>query len=227
MREGIEAAKDEGGVESPSKVFMAIGRDLMAGLGIGVATNTGLATDAIREGVGQMTDNLKDLGKGADATADRFGSMAAGLITGSRNIGDALSSMSERLISSGISALGSSLLPGLFGGGGLFAGLFDKGGLIPAGQFGLVGERGPEFVTGPAHVTSRVDTARMMDRSGDRRQAAQALQVTVTMDESTGAMGAFVRDQAGRVLAQAQPRIVGQAVNATYARAREHPIGRR
>lgn len=39
------------------------------------------------------------------------------------------------------------------GGGGLFAGFFANGGTIPAGQFGVVGERGPELVSGPAQVT--------------------------------------------------------------------------
>lgn len=48
---------------------------------------------------------------------------------------------------------------GIFGGGGrggisnLFAGFFANGGMIPAGSFGVVGERGPELVTGPATVT--------------------------------------------------------------------------
>lgn len=40
-----------------------------------------------------------------------------------------------------------------------FAGLFDTGGMIPSGQFGIVGERGPELVSGPAMVTSRSATA--------------------------------------------------------------------
>lgn len=43
------------------------------------------------------------------------------------------------------------------GGGGflsnLFAGFFANGGTIPAGKFGVVGEAGPELVTGPATVT--------------------------------------------------------------------------
>lgn len=65
-------------------------------------------------------------------------------------------------------------LSGALGGGGgdqtgsllglasSFAGLFDSGGTIRAGQWGIVGERGPEIVSGPANVTSRADTARMM-----------------------------------------------------------------
>jgi hypothetical protein len=47
--------------------------------------------------------------------------------------------------------------------GAQFSGAYDKGGEIPAGQYGLVGERGPELVSGPASVTSRMDTARIFD----------------------------------------------------------------
>lgn len=43
--------------------------------------------------------------------------------------------------------------------GGSFAGMYDSGGAIPRGQFGIVGENGPEIVNGPANVTSRRRTA--------------------------------------------------------------------
>lgn len=49
--------------------------------------------------------------------------------------------------------------------GSLFAGPKALGGDIPAGQFALVGEAGPEFVKGPASVTSAKDTAGMMGGS--------------------------------------------------------------
>lgn len=42
---------------------------------------------------------------------------------------------------------------------GGFAGMYDSGGYIPRGQFGIVGENGPEIVNGPANVTSRRNTA--------------------------------------------------------------------
>jgi hypothetical protein len=42
-----------------------------------------------------------------------------------------------------------------------FAGMFDNGGNIPAGQFGIVGENGPELVSGPVQVTGRRHTAAM------------------------------------------------------------------
>lgn len=40
-----------------------------------------------------------------------------------------------------------------------FAGMFDNGGNISSGQWGIVGENGPEIVKGPANVTSRKKTA--------------------------------------------------------------------
>ncbi|XAF37125.1 tail fiber assembly protein [Yersinia phage vB_YpM_MLG42] len=45
------------------------------------------------------------------------------------------------------------------GGFPAYAGMYDTGGIIPRGQFGIVGENGPEIVNGPANVTSRRRTA--------------------------------------------------------------------
>lgn len=55
--------------------------------------------------------------------------------------------------------------------GQTIAGAFDKGGTIPAGQSGIVSEYGDELVNGvmvkgPARVTSREDTAKMMNGGG-------------------------------------------------------------
>lgn len=47
-----------------------------------------------------------------------------------------------------------------------YSGAHDLGGDIAAGSVGLVGEYGPEFVRGPARVTSRADTARMLQGGG-------------------------------------------------------------
>jgi len=62
-------------------------------------------------------------------------------------------------------------LGGLIGGpiGGLFSlfsGFLDEGGRIPAGRFGIVGEKGPELVRGPAVVTGREDTADLFANAG-------------------------------------------------------------
>lgn len=46
------------------------------------------------------------------------------------------------------------------------AGAYDKGGMIPAGKNGLVGEYGPEIIKGPAIVTSRKRSAEIMGNEG-------------------------------------------------------------
>jgi hypothetical protein len=65
-------------------------------------------------------------------------------------------------VSGAVSSIGGLISGGGFGGGGggffdgisdLFSGFFANGGNIPSGRFGVVGERGPEFVGGPASVT--------------------------------------------------------------------------
>jgi Tape measure protein len=45
-----------------------------------------------------------------------------------------------------------------------YAGAFEHGGAIPGGKYGLVGEAGPEFVRGPAFVTSARETSRVSSR---------------------------------------------------------------
>ena len=35
----------------------------------------------------------------------------------------------------------------------MFSGFFADGGMIPAGGYGVVGERGPELISGPAQIT--------------------------------------------------------------------------
>lgn len=40
-----------------------------------------------------------------------------------------------------------------------YAGAYDVGGMIPAGKIGMVGEYGPELISGPATITSRRTTA--------------------------------------------------------------------
>ena len=71
-----------------------------------------------------------------------------------------------------------------------------NGGPVMGGKTYLVGERGPELFTAPR-------TGRII--SNDNMSGG--LNVTVTMDESTGQLGAFVRNEAGQVVARAAPAI--------------------
>jgi lambda family phage tail tape measure protein len=64
----------------------------------------------------------------------------------------------------------NKLFLSIFGKGGpagsLFAGLFAEGGRVPSGKYGIVGERGPELVRGPANVIGTDETAAMMGGGG-------------------------------------------------------------
>jgi lambda family phage tail tape measure protein len=58
-------------------------------------------------------------------------------------------------IGSSIGNVVSSVASGI---GNLFSGFFATGGTIPPGRYGIVGERGPEYVSGPATVTPMGNT---------------------------------------------------------------------
>lgn len=63
--------------------------------------------------------------------------------------------------------------------------MHDKGGKIPSGQFGIVGEYGPELVTGPADVTSRRKTADLARQAVSNRNGG----VTVNLYEDAQKAG--------------------------------------
>lgn len=71
-----------------------------------------------------------------------------------------------------------------------FAGAYDKGGYIPTGKYGIVGEYGPEIVNGPANVTGREATARKLSRDSDagpqQVTIAPVIQVEYTSDGAGG-----------------------------------------
>jgi len=53
-------------------------------------------------------------------------------------------------VGSGIGSVVSGIGKGL---GSIFGGFFANGGNLPAGKFGIVGERGPEMISGPGTIT--------------------------------------------------------------------------
>ncbi len=61
-----------------------------------------------------------------------------------------------------------------------YAGAFDKGGIIPSGKWGIVGEYGPEIVNGPANVTSREKTAEIL-RGASQQAPIQVAAPTVNV----------------------------------------------
>lgn len=71
--------------------------------------------------------------------------------------------------------------------------MHDKGGRIPAGGLGIVGEYGPEIVEGPANVTSRRKTAAMAEAAFNAGTGA----VTVNLYEDASRAGQSDSETAG------------------------------
>ncbi|TMO66752.1 hypothetical protein [Pseudoalteromonas aurantia] len=60
-----------------------------------------------------------------------------------------------------------------------YAGAYDHGGLIPAGKIGLVGEYGPELISGPVNVTSRRTTAGLSASNSNTEPTPQNIDKSV------------------------------------------------
>lgn len=75
--------------------------------------------------------------------------------TGKFEFKDLASTILEELLRIQIQKTMAGIMGGSSGSGigSLFSGFFATGGMIPAGRYGVVGEAGPELVTGPANVT--------------------------------------------------------------------------
>lgn len=119
----------------------------------------------------ELEGQIRDAAKGAFRAAvdGEFGDYL------SNKLSNAADNMFDKAIDGLLDVLLNQVdLGGIFGGGSgsglgsIFAGFFDSGGNIPSGQFGIVGERGPEIVTGPANVMSRVDTSKALAAQGSQ-----------------------------------------------------------
>lgn len=223
-----QIARDVLGIASPSTVFRRIGLWIMEGLGFGirdgeagpVAAMKG-ATDKIADGVDGLKSRMEEF-KGAAESA--FTSFVTGTQTVRQSLSQLAASMAQMFAKRAFSGIWGALFPGFAKGAAFNAGrvtAFAKGGVVAgatafamSGGIGVMGEAGPEAI---------MPLTRGSDGSlGVRAQGGGALSVTIGFDESAGSLTAWVRDEAGRVVAQATPKIVRQAVGATYAASREN-----
>ncbi len=86
--------------------------------------------------------------------------------------------------------------------GAQFSGAYDKGGQIPAGKIGLVGEYGPEFVRGPASITGRKLTERQRNEESGSSVGAAAPAVNIRQINSfdQGVIGDYMGSSEGEEL---------------------------
>lgn len=130
-------------------------------------------------------------------------------------IADALSGIVGKVIGgmgsgggSGGGGFFSSIISGVGGFlGDIFGGFFADGGTLGAGQFGVVGEEGPELITGPANITPM----------NDMKSAEGSLQVVFqiqAIDTQTGA----------QFLLQNKPLITSMITQAYNSRGRRGPL---
>lgn len=109
--------------------------------------------------IGNSQDALREFGDIGESVFSGFvsdiqaGATAAEALTNTlRNVASQLLSIATNKIFGAL--FGGGLSPGAAAlGSSGFAGLFAGGGRIPGGQWGIVGERGPEVVRGPAQIT--------------------------------------------------------------------------
>ena len=174
--------------------------DVAESAGGGAGGKSGAAPEIVK-----LTPALESASSAMDGFESAGRSAFTQLVTGAkglnRTLSDLLAKFAEVLANSAFdSIIGAISGSGKKGGGngdllssvvsavaGSFAGSFDGGGNIPRGQFGIAGERGMELVQGPAHITSRADTARMMGGGGggvvvnvDARGAQQGVAQQIT-----------------------------------------------
>lgn len=124
----------------------------------------------------------------AKLAGDMFATVTRGMedafvdfvMTGKASFKDLIDEMIKQLLRIVAKKIFMKIIDLLTGGlGSLFAGFFDQGGTIPGGKFGIVGEKGPEIVTGPARVIGRMDTAEIL---GGRGEGAPASSVTYNIN---------------------------------------------
>jgi lambda family phage tail tape measure protein len=79
---------------------------------------------------------------------------------GKINFSSLVDSMIKDMIRAQLKAAATDIFSSVLGGGNIFSsigkvfgGLFADGGYLPSGKVGIVGEEGPEFISGPANIT--------------------------------------------------------------------------
>lgn len=214
-----DSVREAFGIQSPSRIFRAIGQFITQGLGLGIKDNVPMVKDAMEGVAGTIDGEAGSLTSGITSFRDSARSAFQSVITGAQSAGQAVRQFMQNWLSSTANNLAGGAFDTLlsvlgFANGGVFSGgrvqAFADGGVVGSptyfgmsGRVGLMGEAGPEAIM----PLSRGSDGKLGVRGG-----GQALSVSIGFDNSAGGFTALVRNEAGQVLAQAAPAIVSQSV---------------
>jgi len=215
---GLEdAARKESETNSPSRVFMRIGQDLMSGLSMGIGQNASQAAEAAGEAAKGVSDTVEQSTSMLDSFKGSVKTVFRDILTGARSFEDSvtsvLSSLSNRLIDFGLDMALSGLFPGQFQQPSVpsFGGFRATGGSVAAGAAYVVGERGPElFVPG---------------KSGTIVPNGAGGGVTVNVNNYTGAEVQARRGPGGRVDIEVREAVSGVLASGGADRAMRQRFG--
>ncbi|QXB23290.1 phage tail tape measure protein [Lelliottia amnigena] len=161
--------------------------------------------EALAEGLSMVMHPLESLKSGVSWLLDKLG------IVSQEAAKARLPERVTRQLPATVNADGKVMLPP----GGFpsmsYAGMYDSGGAIPRGQFGIVGENGPEIVNGPANVTSRRRTAALASVVAGVMGAAAAPAEAAPLHPFSLPVRAY---QTQQVKADSQPAIIRYEINA-------------
>lgn len=210
---GVENIREFLGIASPSRLFMAMGGFITSGLAIGITgglpeVETAMAAlsdtvagelNSLPTGQGITLDPTADQQQ-ENALTDGFRRTFSDGIQAAMNgdLGSFLdrtfSNIADNAFRSVIDGLANVLLGGGRGGGGgllaTFAGFFAKGGTIPNGGWGIVGERGPEPVFATASGIGVLPNSSLRQMTGGQG-GGMMVSTTINID-ATGADPATV-----------------------------------
>jgi len=170
-----------------------------SGVGGGGVSGAAKGASVAVDGLADSLENTK-----LETLAGQLDGVADALLKGKEGIKDfartALAEFAKFQAMQGLRSLFGAPLKTSGGGilGSIFGGFRADGGPVAPGKAYMVGERGPEMFM-PKSAGTIIPNG---------QATAQALHVTVGVDQQSGNLKAFVQNQAGKIVAQSTPQIV-------------------
>lgn len=180
--------------------------------------------DIAVNGLKSLNDGLVDAIMGAKSLGDVFSSMADMIIKDLLRIAiqqAIIKPLADALFGGtgdGSGETSGGGIGGIFGSiGKIFAGFFATGGLIPAGQFGIVGEKGPEPIIGTSRGAMVLPNSSLRGGFGQSQDGgAPSIHIPISID-ATGADAAGlarVQNELAKLRKELPATIVGTIQNA-------------